>query len=290
MSFGGGYGVDRGGFSRGDIELDVFDQAARSGEGVSIPGTSATTTDPAVYAAFSGAVQAAKANEALQQAELERAALAQQAASLQNLQREQLAQTLADEAATLPPQSPVVATGLQPVFSFLGRLGPQVFRDLTGKIDPIQTVAAHTPVLGPLMSFMDWFDQPGKCSRESPVAPGDAEQFSWDDMNPGFSFPGDLPGGGFDRTAGEGGDPFQNIITPIETELALEEMEDLAPTLPAPETPTYDPALFYRPTLLDQPSGLPNFAALNDAFTRSYALRPGIYTDQPNLLGYTPYA
>ena len=67
-------------------------------------------------------------------------------------------------------------------------------------------------------------------------------------------------------------------------------MEDLAPTLPAPETPTYDPALFYRPTLLDQPSGLPNFAALNDAFTRSYALRPGIYTDQPNLLGYTPYA
>ena len=100
-------------------------------------------------------------------------------------------------------------------------------------------------------------------------------------MNPGFSFPDEDP---------PGGNPYDNIVTPIETELALEEMEDLAPTLPAPETPTYDPALFYRPTLLDQPSGLPNFAALNDAFTRSYALRPGIYTDQPNLLGYTPYA
>ena len=299
MSFGDG----RGGGSVSDSNIDTFATDAVGGTisidrdtgAVSIDGTSGGNLNDTLALADAARRQREQQaqfqaqRQALQQAELERAALAQQAASLQNLQLDQLAQTLADEAATLPPQSPVVATGLQPVFSFLGRLGPQVFRDLTGKIDPIQTAAANTPAVGSLMQFMDWFDRPGRWSRESPFEPNDAEQSSWDAMNP-YSFPGDLPGGGFDRTAGEGGDPFQNIITPIETELALEEMEDLAPTLPAPETPTYDPALFYRPTLLDQPSGLPNFAALNDAFTRSYALRPGIYTDQPNLLGYTPYA
>ena len=294
MSFGGGGG------SVSDSNVDSF--ATDQGGIISIDrdtGEVSIDGSRGGMEVMGGVVTNLNTYSALKEAE-DRAAMAKAAQLAARLDPTRQGVTLANnpfafsqemEAASqvAPPQSPVVATGLQPVFSFLGRLGPQVFRDPTGRIDPIQTAAANTPVVGSLMQFMDWFDQPGKWSTESPFDPNDAEQSSFDGMNP-YSFPGDLPGGGFDRTAGEGGDPFQNIITPIEAELALEEMEEAPPTLPAPETPTYDPALFYRPTLLDQPSGLPNFAALNDAFTRSYALRTGIDTDQPNLLGYTPYA
>jgi hypothetical protein len=205
-----------------------------------------------------------------------------QAASLRDLQQNQISEAIAREAAV--ENAAAIRRGIQPVISGLSFLSPNAFYDEEGEVDPLGTAFLNVPALGNLMRAIDYVGT-NNWSTESPFGPYDVEQFSSATSMPDFSFPGDLPGGGFDPTHGEGGDPYGNIVTPVAPPTPEPEPE----TPPAPETPTYDPSLWYRPTLLDQSPSLPNFAALNDAFTRSYALRPGIYTDQPNLLGYTQY-
>ena len=263
--------IDR---NTGDITYDGFRGGAEVAGGV--------VTNLNTYQALADAARREAAREATREAARHASALAHQ----RSLELDRQAQALADEAAVANAAA-ANRRSVQSIFPGLGFLGnfvgPSVFRDDRGRVNLPGTIMSNVPGVGTFMNVADYIGN-RNWSTESPFGPEDAEQSSWDAMNP-YSFPGDLPGGGFDRTAGEGGDPYSNIppVAPPAPE------PEVAYVPPAPETPTYDPSLFYRPTLLDQSPSLPNFAALNDAFTRSYALRPGIYTAQPNLLGYTQY-
>jgi len=93
--------------------------------------------------------------------------------------------------------------------------------------------------------------------------------------------------------------PGDAVSPPSEEEIAAAQRQ-MQPVMPVPDpVPVVVPAPtasqvyataqpYYRRTLLDAaPAGFADFAALNDAFTRSYAMRPAIYQTPPavDLLG-----
>ena len=141
-------------------------------------------------------------------------------------------------------------------------LGPRAIKNAIGRTMPVETVLANLPYVGPLLS-------------------------------------GAMTSGYADNTFG--GFPGDAVNPPSEEEIdaALRQMQPVMP-VPVPDpVPVVVPAPtasqvyataqpYYRRTLLDAaPAGFADFATLNDAFNRSYAMRPAIYQTPPvvDLLG-----
>jgi hypothetical protein len=144
-----------------------------------------------------------------------------------------------------------------PVLSFLG---PRTIKNAIGRTMPAQTVLANLPYVGGLLS-------------------------------------GAMTSGYADNTFGDF--PGDAISTPSAEDIAAVQQQ-MQPVMPEPEpvpvvvaAPTASQVYataqpYYRRTLLDAaPAGFADFAALNDAFNRSYAMRPAIYQTPPavDLLG-----
>jgi len=150
----------------------------------------------------------------------------------------------------------------EPLFDLpvLSLLGPRTIKNAIGRTMPAQTVLANLPYVGGLLS-------------------------------------GAMTSGYPDNTFGDF--PGDAVSPPSEEEIAAAQRQ-MQPVMPVPDpVPVVVPAPtasqvyataqpYYRRTLLDAaPAGFADFATLNDAFNRSYAMRPAIYQTPPavDLLG-----
>jgi len=172
-------------------------------------------------------------------------------------------------AHSIAAGSPIAPVTFDPIFGDyygLSRYGPAIARDPSGNALVAETILGNLP-------YGFGHAARGFMAQGNGVVPD----------NTFGDFPGDA------------------VSPPSEEEIAAAQRQ-MQPVMPEPEpepvpvvvaAPTasqvYATALpYYRRTLLDAaPAGFADFAALNDAFNRSYAMRPAIYQTPPavDLLG-----
>jgi hypothetical protein len=280
MSTGGttSFGTDGGGMisvddATGGVTMDgaAFDMA--------VPGTDVSTSNMNTYAVLAEQARQEAARQAYEQqqalaTELQAGLLDEQARGTQPAMGFTPDGAMAEEAIeeAIRSQQDAEFNTLreaeggklyaEPLFDLpvLSLLGPRTIKNAMGMPLPAQTVLANLPYVGGLLSLAMTSGYPDNTFGD---------------------FPGDA------------------VSPPSEEEIAAAQQQ-MQPVMPVPDpVPVVVPAPtasqvyataqpYYRRTLLDAaPAGFADFAALNDAFTRSYAMRPAIYQTPPavDLLG-----
>ena len=280
MSTGGttSFGTDGGGMisvddATGGVTMDgaAFDMA--------VPGTDVSTSNMNTYAVLAEQARQEAARQAYEQqqalaTDLQAGLLDEQARGTQPAMGFTPDGAMADEAIeeAIRSQQDAEFNTLreaeggklyaEPLFDLpvLKLLGPRAIKNAIGRTMPAQTVLANLPYVGGLLS-------------------------------------GAMTSGYPDNTFGDF--PGDAVSPPSEEEIAAAQRQ-MQPVMPVPDpVPVVVPAPtasqvyataqpYYRRTLLDAaPAGFADFATLNDAFNRSYAMRPAIYQTPPavDLLG-----
>lgn len=289
MSTGGttSFGTDGGGMisvddATGGVTMDgaAFDMA--------VPGTDVSTSNMNTYAVLAEQARQEAARQAYEQqqalaTELQAGLLDEQARGTQPamgftpdgaMADEAIEEAIRSQQADYNPYAHSIAAGspigpvtFDPIFGDyygLSKYGPAIARDPSGNALVVETILGNLPYGFGLAAR-------GLMAQGNGVVPD----------NTFGDFPGDA------------------VSPPSEEEIAAAQQQ-MQPVMPVPDpVPVVVPAPtasqvyataqpYYRRTLLDAaPAGFADFAALNDAFTRSYAMRPAIYQTPPavDLLG-----